>query len=45
MRQFIDVVISYERINVKTFGVVGDGGGGNQKFFKLLTSHLPMIRP
>ena len=29
-------------MNVKIFGLVDDGGGGNQNVFKLLCDHLPM---
>ena len=33
-RQFIDVLTSYELIGVKILGIVGDGGGGNERFFR-----------
>ena len=36
IRQLIQVVISYEFIGVKIFGVVSDAGEGNTKMFKLL---------
>ena len=42
IRQFIDVVTSYETIGVNIFGIVSDGGGGNAKFFKLLRDNLPI---
>ena len=42
IRQFIDVVISYEIIGVIIFGIVSDSGGGNEKFFKLLRDNLPI---
>ena len=35
VRKFTDVVRSYEMMNVKIFGLVGDGGGVHQ-FFKIL---------
>ena len=41
IRQFIDVVTSYETIEVNIFGIVSDGGGRNNKSFKLLRDNLP----
>ena len=32
VRQFIDVVTSYEMIGVKIYGIVSDGGGGSTNF-------------
>ena len=39
IRQMIQVVVSYEFIGVKIFGIVSDAGGGNTKMFKLLQGH------
>ena len=39
IRQMIQVVMSYEFIGVKVFGIVSDAGGGNTKMFKLLQGH------
>ena len=36
VRQFIDVVTSYEMIGVKIYGMVSDGGGGNTNFFNMI---------
>ena len=32
VRQFIDIVTSYEMIGIKIYGMVSDGGGGNTNF-------------
>ena len=40
IRQFVDVVTSYETIGVTIFGIVSDGGCGNAKFFKMLCNNL-----
>ena len=45
VRQFVEVVTSYENIGVKIFGVVSDGVGGNTKFFYTLCDNLPMNPP
>ena len=29
VKQFIDTITGYEMIDVKIFGIVSDGGGGN----------------
>ena len=42
IRQFIEVVISYENIGVKIIGIVSDGGGGNTEFFRMLCDNLPV---
>ena len=39
IRQMIQVVLSYEFIGVKIFGIVSDTGGGNSKMFRLLQGH------
>ena len=41
VRQFIDVVTSYELIGVKIYGIVSDGGGGNTKFFNMISEYKP----
>ena len=44
-KQFIDVLISYEMLGVKILGVVSDGGGGNENFFRQMADNSPMIGP
>ena len=39
IRQMMQIVLSYEFIGVKIFGIISDTGGGNTKMFKLLESH------
>ena len=39
VRQFIDVVTSYERIDVKMYRMVSDGGGGNTNFLSLIADN------
>ena len=42
IRQYIDVVSCYELIGIKIYGMVSDGGGGNTKFFKLISEYQPL---
>ena len=42
IRQFIDVVCSYELMGVKIYGMVSDGGGGNTKFFNIISEYQPL---
>ena len=37
VRQFLDVIVSYELIGVKILGIVSDAGGGNESFFKTIS--------
>ena len=41
VRQFIDVVTSYESIGIKIYGIVSDGGGGNTKIFNMISEYNP----
>ena len=41
-KQFIDVMISYEMMGIQIFGVVSDGGGGNENFLRTMTNNSPM---
>ena len=41
----MQVVLSYEFIGVKIFGIVSDAGGGNTKMFKLLQGHNVVKEP
>ena len=45
IRQMIQVVLSYEFIVVKIFGIVSDAGGGNSKMFRLLQGHHTIKGP
>ena len=45
IRQMIQVVLSYEFIGVKIFGIVSDAGGGNSKMFRLLQGHHTIKGP
>lgn len=31
--KFVDVLTLYELLGIKSIGIVGDGGGGNEHFF------------
>ena len=42
VRQFIDVITRYESIGVKIHGIVSDGGGGNTKFFNMISDYKPL---
>ena len=42
IRQFIDVVSAYELMGVKIYGIVSDGGGGNTKFFNMISNYKPL---
>ena len=42
VRQFIDVVSSYQLIGIKIHGIVSDGGGGNTKFFHMISEYKPL---
>ena len=42
--QCMDVMISYENLEVKIFGLVCYGGGGNSKFIRLQRVNLPGSR-
>ena len=44
-KQFIDVLLSYEFLNIKILGIVSDGGGGNENFFRTMTNNIPMTGP
>ena len=41
----MQVVLSYEFIGVKIFGIVSDAGGGNTKMFKLLQGYNDIKGP
>ena len=41
----MQVVLSYEFIGVKIFGIVSDVGGGNTKMLKLLQEHNDIKGP
>ena len=45
IRQMMLVVMAYEFIGVKIFGIVSDAGGGNTKMFKLLQGHNDIKGP
>ena len=42
IRQFIDVVTSYELLGIKNYGIVSDGGGGNTKLFNTISIYKPL---
>ena len=33
-KQFIDVLTSYELMGIQIHGIISDGSGGNEKFFR-----------
>ena len=37
LNQFIDVIMSYEKISVQVNGLVSDGGGSNEKIFNVIS--------
>ena len=43
--QFIDIMFSYEILGIKILGIVSDGGGCSDNFFRIMTNHLPMLGP
>ena len=45
IRQMLEVVISYEVIGIKIYGIVCDAGGGNESFFRMLCKYLPIVGP
>ena len=43
VRQFINIISSYELIGIKIYGMVSDGCGGNTKTFKIIFDYKPLI--
>ena len=39
VRQFVDVVSSYDLVGIKIHGIVSDSGGGNAKFFHIISEY------
>ena len=45
MKQFVNVLTSYDILGVKILGIVSDCGGGNENFFRKMANDLPMKGP